>query len=92
MARGGDGRQTHGNQTNHCLPARAGHSKSQQAQVAPAAPAPHNKEAHEDPQRRTRKVMAAEPNEFALGLAPTTQTGNFTLLFSQHQKIMSRLL
>ena len=37
-------------------------------------------------------VMAAEPNEFALGLAPTTQTGNFTLLFSQHQKIMSRLL
>jgi hypothetical protein len=90
MARGGDGRQTYGNQANHCLPARAGHSKSQQAQVAPAAPAPDNQEAHEDPQRHT--VMAAEPNEFALGLAPTTQTGNFTLLFSQHQKIMSRLL
>jgi hypothetical protein len=84
--------KTHGNQANHCLPARAGHSKSQQAQVAPAAPASHNQEAHEDPQRRARKVMAARPNESALDLAPPTQTGIFTLLFSQPQKIMSRLL
>jgi hypothetical protein len=90
MARGGDGRHTYGNQANHYLPARAGHSKSQQAQAAPAAHSSDNQEAHEDPQRH--EVMAAEPNEFALGLAPTTQTGNFTLLFSQHQKIMSRLL
>jgi hypothetical protein len=36
--------------------------------------------------------MAAKPTELTPTLAPANRTGNFTLLFSQQQKIMSRLL